>query len=155
VYLTSTGRGWAEVNGLLKMPGHIDGWRGTVYCEVIGRPEQREQLLGHWGDCGLGVGPFVFFGDRALLRQIRAALGDDPPPRARNSPGGGGYVTAGSVLIIASDISSNPALGGQGDGTAGLGEGGGVSNLGTFLHDALTIIAQNHASDSHDDCFGC
>jgi hypothetical protein len=33
--------------------------------------------------------------------------------------------------------------------------GGGVSNRGTFLLDGLTFIAQNHASDGHDDCFGC
>jgi hypothetical protein len=33
--------------------------------------------------------------------------------------------------------------------------GGGVYNLGTFLFDALTVIANNHASTSHDDCFGC
>jgi hypothetical protein len=80
VYLTLPGRGWAEVNGLLKLPAHIDRWRGTVYCEVIGNPGQRGRLLRHWGDCGLGVGPFVFFGDRALLRRIRAALVPDPSP---------------------------------------------------------------------------
>jgi hypothetical protein len=32
--------------------------------------------------------------------------------------------------------------------------GGGVYNLGTFLFDALTVIAHNHASSSHDDGFG-
>jgi hypothetical protein len=33
--------------------------------------------------------------------------------------------------------------------------GGGVHNLGIFLHDVLSVIAHNHASDSNDDCFGC
>jgi photosystem II stability/assembly factor-like uncharacterized protein len=33
--------------------------------------------------------------------------------------------------------------------------GGGIYNLGTFLFDAATITAHNHASDSNDDCFGC
>jgi hypothetical protein len=38
--------------------------------------------------------------------------------------------------------------------TDGLGVGG-VYNLGTFLFDATTTIAHNHAATSHDDCFGC
>jgi hypothetical protein len=33
--------------------------------------------------------------------------------------------------------------------------GGGSYNLSTFLDDAATVIAHNHASDSNDDCFGC
>jgi hypothetical protein len=32
--------------------------------------------------------------------------------------------------------------------------GGGVYNLGTFLFDATTIIAHNHAATSHDDFCG-
>jgi hypothetical protein len=39
-----------------------------------------------WGDCGLSVGPFVFFGDPRLLREIRAALeggGQDAEAGAR------------------------------------------------------------------------
>ena len=28
-------------------------------------------------------------------------------------------------------------------------------NLGTFVFDAATVIRQNHASTSNDDCFGC
>jgi hypothetical protein len=61
------------------------------------------------------------------------------------------------VLVVASDIGYNQAGGGYSDGggTDGLGVGGGVYNLWTFLVDALTIIAHNHASDSNDDCFGC
>jgi hypothetical protein len=61
------------------------------------------------------------------------------------------------VIVVASDISYNQALGGFGDGegTDGLGVGGGVYNLGTFLYDALTVIRHNHASTSDDDFFGC
>jgi hypothetical protein len=33
-------------------------------------------------------------------------------------------------------------------GTDGLGEGGGVNSLGTFLGNALTVIAPNHAVTS-------
>jgi hypothetical protein len=59
--------------------------------------------------------------------------------------------------VVASDISYNQALGGLGDGegTDGLGVGGDVYNLGTFLVDALSVITHNRASDSNDDCFGC
>jgi hypothetical protein len=39
--------------------------------------------------------------------------------------------------------------------TDGLGVGSGVYNRGTFLFDAATIIAHNHASTSDDNCFGC
>jgi hypothetical protein len=32
---------------------------------------------------------------------------------------------------------------------------GGVSNLGTFLCDAATVIRHHHVATSHDDGFGC
>jgi hypothetical protein len=38
-------------------------------------------------------------------------------------------------------------------GTDGLGIGGGVYNLGTFLADAATVIRHNRASTSDDDLF--
>ena len=41
--------------------------------------------------------------------------------------------------VSASEIMYNDALGGHG-GADGLGIGGGVYNLGTFLADALTVI---------------
>ena len=61
------------------------------------------------------------------------------------------------MIFVASQISHNQAIGGSGDGegTDGLSIGGGVYNLGTFLLDALTVIAHNHASTSNDNCFGC
>ena len=43
----------------------------------------------------------------------------------------------------------------DGEEEDGLGVGGGVYNLGLFVLDAETVIARNHASTSHDDCFGC
>ncbi len=61
------------------------------------------------------------------------------------------------MLVVASDITHNRGRGGDGDGggTDGLGVGGGVYNLGTFVFDALTVLADNHASTGNDDCFGC
>jgi hypothetical protein len=38
--------------------------------------------------------------------------------------------------------------------TDGLGVSGGVYSLGTFLCDAATVIAHNHALTNHDDYFG-
>ena len=74
-----------------------------------------------------------------------------------NGLGGGVYVASGNVLAVASEITDNQAQGGSGEdgGPDGLGVGGGVYNLGTFLLDPLTVIALNHASTSHDDCYGC
>jgi hypothetical protein len=66
-------------------------------------------------------------------------------------------VATGTILVVASEISYNQALGGLGDGDGmdGQGVGGGVYNLGTFVYDAATLIAHNPASTSNDDCFGC
>ncbi len=64
---------------------------------------------------------------------------------------------AGTVIVVASDISYNQALGGlgDGDGAHGLGVGGGVYKLGTCFFDAVTVIAHKHAPTSNEDCFGC
>ena len=85
------------------------------------------------------------------------------PPPARHRPAlglraglgaGPGGVT---VTVSASRITDNRARGGDGGdgGTDGLGVGGGVYNLATFLFDAATVIRHNRASTSNDDCFGC
>jgi hypothetical protein len=65
-------------------------------------------------------------------------------------------VAAGIVIVIAAAITDNSALGGRGGegGTDGLGMGG-VYNLGTRLLDTATVLTQNHAFTSDDDCFGC
>jgi hypothetical protein len=71
--------------------------------------------------------------------------------------GGGLFNYTGATLgVSTSTITLNLALGGQ-EGTGGsdgLGIGGGVYNLGTFSAVA-SVIKQNHASTSNDDCFGC
>jgi hypothetical protein len=73
---------------------------------------------------------------------------------AGNGFGGGIHVGAGTVIVVASEITDNQARGGDGEAD-GLGVGGGAYNLGLFVLDAETLIAGNHASTSHDDCFGC
>jgi hypothetical protein len=79
VYLTGTDRGWMELNDLPKVPEQIDRWHGTVYCEEVGHAEARKEQTDLWGDCCLCLGPFVFFGDRQLLGQIRDVLMAGPP----------------------------------------------------------------------------
>jgi hypothetical protein len=52
-----------------------DRWRGIVYCErnvSLGEIEMNEWQ--HWDDYGMRIGPFVLFGDPALLGRIRQAI---------------------------------------------------------------------------------
>jgi hypothetical protein len=52
-----------------------DHWRGIVFCEYYKRlGEVDDAELERWGEHGMLLGPFVFFGDPALLRQIRQTL---------------------------------------------------------------------------------
>jgi len=75
-YLTTTDRGWEELNRPLRGRAHIDRWRGTLYCERGPSGGDWADLVRDWGDCCLIVGPFLLFGDRELLGQVRAALSD-------------------------------------------------------------------------------
>jgi hypothetical protein len=81
-YLSTTAKPGAELYGLAKNRRKMHPWAGVVYCERVryqevreGVAEWREDELQSWSDCGLRVGPFVFFGDPALLARIRTALG--------------------------------------------------------------------------------
>jgi hypothetical protein len=75
-YLTTAVRPGAELYGLVKDTNNMQPWAGVVYCERLRHPENREEILASWADCGLRADPFVFFGDPALLARIRTALGD-------------------------------------------------------------------------------
>jgi len=110
----------------------------------------------------IDIGAFEFQGAGPRPSTSRASRGQEARlaelvAYSGNDLGGGVYVAASTVIVVASDISPNQARGGLGDGegTDGLGVGGGVYNLGTFLFDALTVIRHNRASDSNNDCFGC
>jgi hypothetical protein len=61
------------------------------------------------------------------------------------------------MTVTRSLIVANRARGGKGKhgGSDGQGTGGGVYNLGPFAFDMATVVANNHASTSDDDCFGC
>jgi hypothetical protein len=74
-FLTAEVKTGGELYGLLKSPKAIHRWAGVVYGERSRHYEGREWAVESWADCGLRAGPFVFFGDPALLADIRTALG--------------------------------------------------------------------------------
>jgi hypothetical protein len=79
-FLTEGCKSWEELNGLPKLREHIDRWTGTVYCERLNNPRSRALQISLWGDYCLEAGPFLFFGDPALLARIRQAL-EEPEHR--------------------------------------------------------------------------
>lgn len=73
VFLTYTNQDWSYFNGLIKDAKHIHKWRGTVHC-LRETSNVAANLAQQWGDQGLLIGPFVFYGDTELLARIHAAL---------------------------------------------------------------------------------
>jgi hypothetical protein len=74
-YLCERPRPREELQWLWRAAEHGERWRGVVFCERgvhLGEIEESEWQ--RWGEYGLRLGPFVLFGDPALLRRIRQAL---------------------------------------------------------------------------------
>lgn len=86
-FLTSAKRVWRDLNFLSKDSSRIREWRGIVYCERATSPDAAASLARQWGDRGLVVGPFVFYGDAKLLARISAALLLNGPPKQGQSLG--------------------------------------------------------------------
>jgi hypothetical protein len=74
-FLTADERGWEELNALPKVPERADRWGGVVFVERRWPGEAWEVRSEVWGDRCVVAGPFVFFGDPALLDRVRDALG--------------------------------------------------------------------------------
>ena len=75
LYLCESPRTWADLNALPKEERAAGAWAGVVSCEHIdpngvGPPADCED----WGDNGLEVGQFLFFGDARLIARLRATL---------------------------------------------------------------------------------
>jgi hypothetical protein len=75
-YLSTTVKPIAELYWLAKDRTAMQRWAGLVYCERPFSYDRVAYAVESWGECGLRAGPFVFFGDPALLARIRTALGD-------------------------------------------------------------------------------
>jgi hypothetical protein len=76
-FLTTTDKEWNELNPLLKDSSSIQQWHGTVSCERRG--EKSELAFDVCDDHYLVAGPYLFYGDAALLERIRVALAQPTP----------------------------------------------------------------------------
>jgi hypothetical protein len=74
-YLCERPRPREQLQQLRRLPESADRWRGVVFCERgrhLGEIEESEWQ--RWGEHAMRIGPFVFFGDPALLGRIRQAI---------------------------------------------------------------------------------
>ncbi len=83
VFLTTTDKGWDDLSHLFKNSERIGEWRGTLYCE---RSMAADDLARQWSDYSSVAGPFLFYGDPALLARVRGALAPLVPSEDRLRP---------------------------------------------------------------------
>jgi hypothetical protein len=75
VYLCDGPRPWEQVAGLPADPARACRWRGVVLAQAFDDlMTVPDEDVRSWGACGHRDGPFVFFGDPALLARLKAAL---------------------------------------------------------------------------------
>ena len=75
IYLCQCAQSREELQRLARAAEDGDYWRGVVFCELNQRlGEIDDDEWRRWGEYGMLIGPFVLFGDPALLRRIRQAL---------------------------------------------------------------------------------
>jgi hypothetical protein len=76
-YLCEGERPWEDVAALPVCASQAGRWRGVVLVlRSRGHSAHSAEEVAAWGESGLRAGPFVFFGDGALLRHIAAALAE-------------------------------------------------------------------------------
>jgi hypothetical protein len=68
-FLVTTHKTWQDLNRLNKDSRQLPEWRGTVFCERV-EGKDPVDVVDLWGDHGLVVGRFVFYGDAELLQRI-------------------------------------------------------------------------------------
>jgi hypothetical protein len=76
-YLCEQPRSREQLQWLRRAAEQGERWRGIVFCEMnrsLGEIEENEWQ--RWGAYGMRRGPFVLFGDPALLGRIREALSE-------------------------------------------------------------------------------
>jgi hypothetical protein len=72
--LTVRGADEDSLRSLPRVAERAEQWRGTVLCEWLTDWQPAELFLVEWGDYGLALPPFLFFGDKELLGEIQEAL---------------------------------------------------------------------------------
>src|SRR5262249_56438830 len=85
-YLTRTALPPERLRELARLPERGPAWAGTVYCEEARARWALGALADTWGEYGLFLGKFRFFGDPALLAEVAAALARDGPQAGPHAP---------------------------------------------------------------------
>jgi hypothetical protein len=75
MYLCKDSRSWEQLRLLPRSSSNVGKWQGVVYCERI-RSTLPEWEIQEWGEHAMQIGPFLFFGDTALLRRIDKLIRD-------------------------------------------------------------------------------
>jgi hypothetical protein len=86
MYLCIDSRSWEQLGSVTRSNRDADKWQGVVYCEPDGGnissiPEREIQ---QWGEHAMRIGPFLFFGDSALLRRIDRIIHDHSKRESRS-----------------------------------------------------------------------
>jgi hypothetical protein len=74
VYLCLRPQRRQQLQWLRRAPEYGGHWQGVVYCERHG--SLGDLTVDRWGEYGMEIGPFVFFGDPVLLQGIQKAVQD-------------------------------------------------------------------------------
>jgi hypothetical protein len=73
-FFTTVPRDWSYFSRLTRNARQIEQWQGIAFCGPRGPETENADVDYLWGDRCFVAGRFFFYGDRALLKEIRAAL---------------------------------------------------------------------------------
>jgi hypothetical protein len=74
-YLSTASRSWEQLGAVTRSARDAAKWQGVVYCEYVSNiMPVSEGDIQEWGEHGMQIGPFLFFGDPDLLRRIEQII---------------------------------------------------------------------------------
>jgi hypothetical protein len=77
IYLCTRSRTRDQLMGLPRAREHAHRWQGVAHCEMVGKMVAVDEYdIQSWGEYGMQIGPFLFFGDPDLLQRIRKVVLD-------------------------------------------------------------------------------
>jgi hypothetical protein len=82
LYLCERPQEREQLQWLRRAAEYGERWQGVVFCEFSRRlGEIPDAEVERWGEYGMRIGPFLFFGDPVLLRRIAQVLleAETPP----------------------------------------------------------------------------